>query len=124
MKTSYFRNYKMAGKNTQKTKAKTTKELTEDIRLLNEENKSLRQNFQAMGEVLKKTIERLNSLEKEVCKNRNNLEGSKTRINYQCEECKDDFKTKTLLKNHIANNHTKNYNCTQCDGNFDESWQL
>ena len=66
MKTSYFRNYKMAGKNTQKTKAKTTKELTEDIRLLNEENKSLRQNFQAMGEVLKKTIERLNSLEKEV----------------------------------------------------------
>ena len=56
----------MAGKNTQKTKAKTTKELTEDIRLLNEENKSLRQNFQAMGEVLKKTIERLNSLEKEV----------------------------------------------------------
>ena len=57
----------MATKTTQKTKAKTTKELTEDIRLLNEENKSLRQNFQAMGEVLKKTIERLNSLEKEVC---------------------------------------------------------
>ena len=41
----------MAGENTQNTNAKTIKELTEDIRLLNDENKSLRQNCQAMGEV-------------------------------------------------------------------------
>ena len=88
----------MAGKTTQKTKAKTTRELTEEIGLLNDENKSLRQNFQAMGEVLKKTIERLNIIENEVCKNPNNLEGSKNRIKYKCKECKDDFKTKTLLK--------------------------
>ena len=114
----------MATKTTQKTKAKTTRELTEEIRLLNDENKTFRQKFQAMEEVLKKTIEKFNSLEKEVCQNRNNLEGSKTEIKYQCKECKNDFKNKTLLKNHIAKNHKRKYKCTQCGEIFDESWQL
>ena len=114
----------MADKHIQKQKAKTTRQLTDELNNVVERNKVLEEKLYKVEELLKKVMEKYEN-------NSDNIsEGQKTdRKDNKCVQCNESFEKKVLLKRHIKENHKRMnsveaISCAQCGERFKENWLL
>ena len=113
----------MSEKNIQKEKAKTTRQLTDELKYVVERNTVFEDKIYKMEELLKGLMEKYENNSDIIS------EGNKTEGVKKCIECNDTFQTKVLLKNHVKRKHKrtnpgKTIYCKQCCGSFKESWLL
>ena len=109
----------MTDKATHKLKVKSTKELTEEFKIVVETNECLQLKVKELEAQLKIVIEKLNDSDKSPVSS-----SQKGESGFKCEECGDIFLKKSLLKRHRQENHRKNVSCEECGETFDQHWKL
>ena len=109
----------MAGKtfqSLQKVKTKTTKELTEEVKILKNENKELTSKLSELEKVVK-------GWEKRFCY-KEGLKTTLSKTNFECTKCDKTVNSLRALNEHKKENHPKIIKCKHCDESFDEFWKL
>ena len=91
----------MAGQNDQKVKVKTTKELTDAVNNLKNENKMLTEQVKELDKIVKNVVKQLVNLDEE-------KKGPKEVANdgntFKCNNCEEIFVSKKAKKEHIKGN--------------------
>ena len=106
-------------KNAPKIKAKTTKELTEEVENLKKENNVLKKQMEELGNTVKGLFEKLN-----VDKQENERAEKKKAKEFKCKQCDEILFSSGELKDHRVTNHPMNIECKHCDENFTENSKL
>ena len=113
----------MADQNIQQQKAKTTKQLTEELNNVVHKNEVLEDKMKEMEKLLKIVMERLNKNTDKINENDTIFEENK------CAECNQSFVSKGLLKKHKEKHNkrivsAKSIRCNHCGEIFKENWLL
>ena len=108
----------MTNKAAHKTKVKTTKELTEEIKAVKETNEYLKDKIKELELKLKKVVSKVKGQH-----NLYNCEQEKER-NIKCAECDEVCQTKAVLKKHKREKHRRKISCAECGETFIEHWIL
>ena len=111
----------MAGQNAPKAKVKTTKELTDEVNNLKNENKIPAEKVKELDEIVKDVVKRLTHPDEQL----NRLqEVQNVTIAFKCNNCDQTLHSKKELKEHRKDHHKQEIKCKYCDEIFTENWEM
>ena len=108
----------MAGQNAQKVKVKTTKELTDEVKIFKNGNKMLAEQVKELDKIVKDAVKQLMNSGEQL---KGPTEVPNVTKTFKFDNCEQTFLSKKSLKEHRKDNHKQNIKCKYCDENFSES---
>ena len=108
----------MAGK-TDLKKAKSTKELTEDMKVVSDNNLMLTLKVKNLEILIDNLTKRLDESESQVKELKSMCD-----VKIKCGSCDESFKTKSCLKSNLKEKHKIKNDCKLCDEQFNKNWEL
>jgi hypothetical protein len=114
----------MAGKIDPKIKVKSTKELTQELKIQSDNNAALALTVKHLEELIEHLKSRLEKSEVEISDLKKQCKAKENGDKPRCGDCNESFESKSLLKKHKKANHKTSVSCPNCEEKFEESWTL